>query len=171
MMEATAPRSTGIVAAVVFSIRRATEDDERFLVAMLYQALFVPPGEPPLPPEITDRPDLARYAHGFGSQPGDHGWIAEAEGGASIGAAWVRQLPADDPGYGFVDGSTPELSIAVVPAARSRGAGSALLESLLAEVPRCSLAVDDRNPAVRLYERRGFEVVSQSGHSLTMLRP
>jgi len=156
---------------VVVLIRRATEDDERFLIAMLYQALFVPPGEPPLPPDITDRPDLARYAHGFGSRPGDHGWIAETEDGESVGAAWVRQLPAENPGYGFVDGNTPELSIALVPAARSRGVGTALLERLLAEVPRCSLSVDDRNPAVRLYERCGFEVVSKDGHSLTMLHP
>ena len=156
---------------MVVLIRRATEDDEHVLIAMLYLALFVPPGEPPLPPDITDRSDLARYAHGFGSRPGDHGWIAETEDGESVGAAWVRQLPAEDPGYGFVDGNTPELSIALVPAARSRGVGTALLERLLAEVPRCSLSVDDRNPAVRLYERCGFEVVSHDGHSLTMLRP
>ncbi|MBU1227046.1 MAG: GNAT family N-acetyltransferase [Actinobacteria bacterium] len=154
-----------------FSIRDATRADEPFLIEMLYQALFVPPGEPPLPPEIVDRPDLARYARGFGHQKGDQGWIAESPAAGLLGAAWVRQLPAEDPGYGFVDADTPELSIAVVPDRRSRGLGTALLGRLLGAVPRCSLSVDDRNAALRLYERCGFEVVSTDGHSLKMLRP
>ncbi len=86
-----------------FSIREADRDDELILVEMLYEALFVPPGSPPFPRSITDRPDLARYARGFGSKDGDLGWIAESLLGDLLGAAWVRQMSADDPGYGFVD--------------------------------------------------------------------
>lgn len=154
-----------------FSIREADRDDELFLVEMLYEALFVPPGSPPYPRSITDRADLARYARGFGSKDGDLGWIAESLLGDLLGAVWVRQMSADDPGYGFVDAETPELSIAVVSDHRSQGVGTALLRLLLAAVPRCSLSVDDRNRAVGLYERSGFEVVSVDGHSLKMLRP
>jgi len=153
-----------------FRIREATPGDEPFLLEMLYEALFAPAGSPPFPTSIVDRPDLSRYARGFGHQEGDRGWIAESSTGRLLGAAWVRKMPADDPGYGFVDGDTPELSIAVVSDHRSRGVGTALLGSLLASVPRCSLSVDDRNPAVSLYLRCGFEVVSAEGHSLTMLR-
>jgi ribosomal protein S18 acetylase RimI-like enzyme len=153
-----------------FRIREATRGDEPFLLEMLYEALFVPVGSRPFPQSIIDRPDLARYARGFGHQKGDRGWIAESSAGNLLGAAWVRQMPADDPGYGFVDEDTPELSIAVVPDHRSRGVGTALLGSLLASVPRCSLSVDDRNPAVSLYSRCDFEVVSAEGHSLKMLR-
>jgi len=40
---------------------------------------------------------------------------------------------------------------------------------LLWSVTRCSLSVDDRNRAVRLYQRFGFEVVRTDGHSVTLL--
>lgn len=134
---------------------------------MFYEALFVPPGAPPFPREIVFRPDLARYVRGFGDRSGDVGVIAEADG-HPIGAAWVRQMSHDDPGYGFVDDVTPELSIAVVSGRRGHGVGTELLGALLRRVERCSLAVDQRNPARRLYERLGFEVVSREGFSVTM---
>jgi ribosomal protein S18 acetylase RimI-like enzyme len=90
--------------------------------------------------------------------------------GDLLGAAWVRQLSGEEPGYGYVDDDTPELSVAVARRRRGRGVGTALLARLLESVPRCSLSVDDRNPAVRLYARFGFEVISVKEHSLTMLR-
>lgn len=153
---------------MVGRIREASGADEPFLIDMLYEALFVPPGKEPYPREIVDRPDLARYVRGFGRAPGDVGVIAELDG-APIGAAWVRQTTITDPGYGFVDESTPELSIAVVSGHRGQGVGTELLTALLGRLDRCSLAVDERNPARRLYERLGFEVVSHEGASVTML--
>jgi ribosomal protein S18 acetylase RimI-like enzyme len=50
------------------------------------------------------------------------------------------------------------------------GVGTELLTKLIADVPRCSLSVDQRNPAVRLYESLGFEIIERSGTSLTMIR-
>ena len=74
-------------------------------------------------------------------------------------------------GYGYVDDDTPELSIALDPPARGIGLGGRLLESLFEEVPRCSLSLDVRNPAVGLYRRWGFQEVRRDGeHSLVMLR-
>ena len=102
-----------------FRIREATQGDEPFLLEMLYEALFVPVGSPPFPTSVVDHPDLSRYARGFGHQEGDRGWIAESSAGNLLGAAWVRQMPSDDPGYGFVADDIPELSIAVVPDHRS----------------------------------------------------
>jgi len=149
-------------------IRPATVSDEAFLREMLYAALFVPPDEPPLPREILDDPKVAHYVDAFGTSNGDVGFIAVE--GEPIGAAWVRLLTGDDRGFGYVDDDAPELSIAVVPEHRGNGLGTALMECLLAEAPRCSLSVDDRNPALRLYERLGFVTVSSRRHSLTMLR-
>lgn len=153
-----------------YHLREANRRDEPFLQEVLYEALFVPPGDPPLPRSVVDHPDLSRYVRGFPGRRGDVGLIAQSSAGDQIGAAWVRQLPSDDPGYGFVDEETPELSVAVVAAWRGLGAGTALLTRLLTSTPRCSLSVDDRNRAVSLYERFGFEVVSSREHSLTMLR-
>jgi ribosomal protein S18 acetylase RimI-like enzyme len=90
--------------------------------------------------------------------------------GSPIGAAWVRRYSIDNPAYGYVDDDTPELSIAVVATHRGMGVGTELLTKLIADVPRCSLSVDQRNPAVRLYESLGFEIIERSGTSLTMIR-
>jgi ribosomal protein S18 acetylase RimI-like enzyme len=152
-------------------LRCATSADEPFLREMVYEALFVPEGRPPFAREVLDQPDIRHYYRGFGHRPGDIGRIAHLSSGEPVGAAWVRQLTGDDPGYGYVDDETPELTIAVVATHRGRGIGTRLLADLARAVPRCSLSVDERNHAARrLYERFGFAVVAASGTALTMLR-
>ena len=151
------------------TIRPTTQFDEAFIREMLYEALFVPPGHEPFPRSVLDQPDIAHYADGFGTRPGDAGLIAETAG-RRIAAAWVRLLQGDDRGYGYIDDDTPELSAAVRPRWRNQGIGTTLLLRLVKELPRVSLSVDSRNPAVRLYEQLGFKVVAAEHTSLTMLR-
>jgi ribosomal protein S18 acetylase RimI-like enzyme len=122
--------------------------------------------------EITAVPALARYVAGWG-RPGDVGFVADDD--ASIGAAWWRRFDRDDPGYGFVDEATPELSIGVVEERRGQGVGTRLLAALVTEaersaLPALSLSVEPDNPAARLYERFGFRTVGVNGGSLTMLK-
>ena len=50
-------------------------EDAPLLRTYLYLALFVPEGEPPVPPEIIEVPELARYIDGWG-RPGDQGYLA-----------------------------------------------------------------------------------------------
>ena len=148
------------------TLRNAATADQPFVTSMLYEALFVPPGAPPFPPEIVDESDIAPYHVDFGSRAGDDGIVAVLDH-EPIGATWVRLHR----GYGFVDGTTPELTIAVVAEQRGQGTGDALLAALLERFPRCSLSCDRRNPAMRLYERHGFEIVATDGeHSVVMLR-
>jgi ribosomal protein S18 acetylase RimI-like enzyme len=114
---------------------------------------------------------VARYLDGWG-RPGDLGLIAE-EHGQPVGAAWVRLFTRERPGYGFIDTTIPELSIAVVPGRRSSGIGLALLTTTLdaarqAGHPAVSLSVEVDNPALRLYERVGFKKVGRVGGSWTM---
>ena len=151
------------------SIRSARPADEPFLREMQYLALFVPPEADALDRSVVDTPAIARYYVGFGTRPGDLGRIAEDDEGNPIGAAWVRYSSADDPSYGYVDDDTPELGIAVTDGARGGGVGRAMLDSLLADLHRCSLSVDRRNPAVRLYERCGFVELRRDGDSVFML--
>ena len=136
---------------------------------MQYLALFVPPGAEPHPKSIVDEPGICRYYVGFGTRPGDLGRVAEGGNGPAMGAAWVRYSTADDPSHGYVDDDTPELGIAVVSGARGGGIGRALLDSLLVDLERCSLSVDRRNPAMRLYERCGFVEFRRDGDSVFML--
>ena len=146
--------------------------DEPFLRDMLYHAIYVPSGRPPPDRDIVHRPELAKYVENWGC-PDDSGFLAlEPAGNRPIGAAWLRLLTAANPGYGYVDDATAELSIAVLPEYRGQGVGTRLLTHLLAAAATryaaISLSVAAENPAFRLYQRCGFETVGQCGTSLTM---
>ena len=148
------------------TIRDFEPDDQGFLSDMQYEALFVPSGEAPPDRAVLDTPGLSRYHAGLGGRPGDLGAIAVGADGARLGAVWARLVPG---GYGFVDDGVPELGIAVVTGRRGEGVGGRLLAWLLERVDRCSLSVDDRNPAMRLYERTGFRFVRRDGdHAVVM---
>lgn len=157
---------------MTLQIRPATSADEPFLWKMLYQAVYVPPGQPPPPRSIVFEPELSRYVQGWG-RPDDVGFVAWDEE-KPVGAVWLRLLQGENKGFGYVDETTPELSIAVLPAYRGQGLGTRLLAHLLeavqARYPSICLSVSPDNPAQRLYQRLGFEVVGALGTSLTLVR-
>ena len=73
-----------------------------------------------------------------------------------------------------MDEDTPELTIAVVPSCRGKGYGAGLLEALLDRArvdgyDQISLSVESDSPAVKLYERHGFETVAQRGEASVMV--
>jgi ribosomal protein S18 acetylase RimI-like enzyme len=109
--------------------------------------------------EVFAKPQFADYVAGW-KRTNDRGVVAEVCE-MPVGAAWLRFLPAHDPGYGFIDQSIPELSIGVVEGWRGRGVGGSLLRALgdhakLAGFGAMSLSVEVANPALALYERHGF---------------
>jgi GNAT superfamily N-acetyltransferase len=114
---------------------------------------------------------LTRYVDNWG-RPGDVALIAH-ETGNRVGAAWFRLFPASEPGYGFVDEQTPELSIAVVPSRRRHGLGQELMDGLLAAARAeghraVSLSVEADSPAVAFYARNGFERVRDADGGVVM---
>ena len=116
---------------------------------------------------------LTRYVDNWG-RSGDVVVIAH-ETGNRVGAAWFRLFRAAEPGYGFVDEQTPELSIAVVPSRRKHGVGKELLGALLDQAraaghTQVSLSVEKDSPAVAFYERNGFSRAGESQGGLVMLR-
>lgn len=156
-----------------FTVRLAEASDADFLAEMLVAAAFWRPDESSgSVTEVLSQPQLAHYVAGW-PRPGDLAVIALNEQGP-LGAAWIRFLPESDPGYGFVDAATPELSMGVVRACRGRGIGSRLLDALIAAarergLASMSLSVEPDNHARRLYERVGFRQVDEVSGSLTML--
>ncbi len=121
--------------------------------------------------EVLAEPALARYVKDW-PRDGDFGLVAE-DAARPVGAAWWRTFSKLDPGYGFIDEFTPELSIGVLFQARRHGVGSRLLQALIDEAKRSallalSLSVESDNPAVSTYRRLGFEELFHAGGSITM---
>ena len=147
-------------------IRRAGRQDVRFLRDMLHHAFYWAESAP-----AAQEQPVFRYVYAWG-RPGDDGVVA-LDGGHPVGAAWYRLFRRNEAGYGFVDEETPELAVAVVPSRRGRGFGEELLTALMDRARKSghralSLAVHRDNPAIRLYERFGFQPVRTDGETVVM---
>lgn len=154
-----------------FTIRALVPADQPFLWEMLYQSLHVPTGATPFDRNILDQTDIARYVRDWG-RANDGGFIALDQDDQALGAIWLRLLTGTEKGFGYVDEHTPEMGMAVLPAFRGQGIGTRLLARLIAIATgvheQICLSVAADNPALRLYERFGFEVVNRSGATVTM---
>lgn len=164
----------GVPDEMTIIVRKTGSEDMSFLREMLYEAIFIPEGEEKPHPSIIDNPDIYKYLSGWMKKT-DTGFIAEADGRA-VGAAWARLFEsAAAGGYGFINSDTPELCLAVYENYRNRGVGTALMNSLLAELKlrryeHLSLSVDKQNRAVDLYKRLGFKVVKEQDTDYLMLK-
>ncbi len=163
----------GAGAAWSFGIRPLAAADLDFARTMLLEAAFWRPDRrrPPAAEGLAD-PRIIRYLPRCGRR-GDRGVVATVDG-QPVGAAWYRLFDRSEPGYGFVDEQTPELTVAVDHGWRGRGVGRALLAALLAQaglegVAAVSLSVGIDNPAERLYRSLGFREVARAGGSKTMV--
>lgn len=154
-------------------IRPAVAADSEFLTDMLLEA-FNWSGKQQFDREQVLADDhLGRYVDGW-PRPGDFGVLATDDDDEPLGAAWVRQLTADRPGYGYVADDVPELGVGVVPAGRGQGVGRALLTALTdtardGGLERISLSVEPENRAAALYRSLGFVTVGRNGGSDTMV--
>jgi GNAT superfamily N-acetyltransferase len=97
--------------------------------------------------------------------------------GADAGACWMRVLP-EGVGLASIDGTTPQLGIALEPRYQHRGLGEPLMRETLGRAWRAgyekvSLTVHPENPAIPLYERCGFDKVEirRGYHLMVAVRP
>lgn len=156
----TAPPVRGAHSATkpAWQLRAATPHDRGFVVEMARHACVIE--DRPLPdPDDDEVREMLPAA-------GAVAIIAEDRQGAPVGAVWVYHsstpLRIDAAGAPL-----PELCIAVAPGQRGAGLGGVLLEALFAALAQTFATmctnVHVRNPARRLYERKGFREVGQ-GH-------
>jgi GNAT superfamily N-acetyltransferase len=148
-------------------IRRGGQQDVPFMRDMLRHAYYWRWADP----ELEDLP-VGRYVDRWG-RAGDTALVV-IDRFRPVGAAWYRLFTSSEPGYGFVDEQTPELTIAVVPSCRGQGFGDQLLTALLDRAradgyERISLSVMPDSAAVKLYERHGFETVAERGGANVMV--
>ncbi|QCV87171.1 GNAT family N-acetyltransferase [Acidipropionibacterium jensenii] len=154
------------------STRRAGARDIPFMIHVLRLAAGGANG-PLSIEECRSNPAISHYLDRW--SPEQLGLICSEEN-TEIGAAWLTLLPADDPGYGFIAPTIPELTIGVAPEYQGKGHGDFLLSNLLdaadrAGVRSISLSVADDNDRARaMYQRAGFSPVGQHQQATTMLR-
>jgi GNAT superfamily N-acetyltransferase len=143
-------------------IRSVAHGDVRFLRDLLRHAYHW---------RLNEDPDLPvfRYVANWGRR-GDAGVIAFDSRGP-YGAAWYRVFSSAEPGFGFVDEQTPELTIAVVPSRRGQGIGGELLEALLEHARGegyAAVSLSAERDSTAFYERFGFVPVKDTGAAVTM---
>lgn len=114
--------------------------------------------------DIDAAPRLRQYCRLL-PERGDYGFVALAE--SVLGVVWVQYFSSTDPGFGYVDDATPELSVSVWTGYRGAGIGRRLVACALnvaqsSGVRRVSLSVEDGNPALRLYRSLGFVPAAHS---------
>ncbi len=151
-----------------YTIRQIRPSEYGVLETFLYEAIFVPKGTKPPDRSIIHRPELSLYIRDFG-QRDDHALVAEVDG-RIVGAVWARIM--ED--YGHVDDNTPSLAISLLKSYRGMGIGKALMKGMLALLKekgyaKASLAVQQANDAVRLYQRVGFQIVDRNQEEYIMV--
>lgn len=144
------------------TIREAQEKDIPFLWDMLYEAASISPEMQAIGRNAAlELPGIKKYLDQWGRY-GDYALVAvDNDTNQNLGAAWYRFFPSNDPGYGYITDSIPEISMAVIAQQRAKGIGSLLLERLIAHarqqnIAALSLSVDKNNPAKKWYETFGF---------------
>ena len=152
-----------------FIIRQMLPDEYSLLDDFLYEAIFIPEGEEPLPKDVIYNPDLQVYVKNFGSEPDDICFVAETDSKVA-GAVWVRVM--DD--YGHIEDGVPSFAISFYPEYRGRGMGTALMQSMLDELrkrgyKKTSLSVQKANYALKLYEKVGFKLYADHGEECIMV--
>lgn len=101
--------------------------------------------------------------HYVGKWTPDQGGVIVEEAGRRIGAAWLRNFTADNPGTGYVADEYPEVAIAVAPGNTGKALGKKLMLAVLEQAkehrkPGVSLCVAEGNErAMKLYEKLGYE--------------
>jgi ribosomal protein S18 acetylase RimI-like enzyme len=148
-------------------LRPATAEDEAFLLAVYAstreQELAVVPWDAATKDAFVRMQFAAQHSHYRQQFPG-----------ASFDVVTVNGVPA---GRLYVDRRPTEIvivDVALLPAHRGRGIGTALLTPILDEAERTGRAVSihvaRENPARRLYERLGFVQVADQGVHLLLTR-
>jgi len=145
-------------------LRAATSADHPFIVEMARHACVIE--DRPLPD--TDADEVLEMLPPAGVVP----IVAETRHGETVGAVWTyygnTPLRCDSEGVPL-----PELCIAVAPGHRGAGIGGMLLDALFTDFAPNYAAmctnVHVRNPAKRLYERKGFREVGQGNGPLGLV--
>ena len=151
-----------------YQIRPIRPSDVPLLKDFLYEAIFIPEGAVAPPRDIVDDENLQVYIRDFGKSPDDYCLVAEADD-KIVGAIWSRIM--DD--YGHIADDTPSIAISLYKEYRNQGIGSELLKQMLDLLKgkgykSVSLSVQKANYAMKMYQKAGFNILSDDGEEVIM---
>lgn len=154
-------------------IRKILPAERNLPEDMMYEAIYHPDPANPYPKEVIYHPRVRVYRDKWGDGKDDHCLVALIDD-KIIGAVWIRTFQGDPKGYGYIDGHTPEMAIALFEEYRNRGIGTEMMKQMIAlmEVEgfrQVSLSITKGNPAIRFYERLGFKIVDENEEDYIML--
>ena len=154
-------------------IRKILPEEYTLMEDIMYEAVYQPDPSNPYPNDIIYLPQVRIYWDNWGTEKDDHCLVALTDNKIA-GAVWVRTFQGEFRGYGYINGQTPELAIALFEEYRNKGVGTQLMNRMIELLqakgfPQVSLSITKGNPAIRLYERLGFEVVDENKEDYIML--
>ena len=154
-----------------YQIRPIQPAEIPVLSDFLYEAIFIPEGVEAPPRSFIEDESLQIYIRDFGKFPDDRCLVAESNG-RIVGAIWSRIM--ND--YGHIDDLTPSIAISLYKVFRNKGIGSQLLRQMLDLLRKdgyksVSLSVQKANYAIRMYQKAGFQILSQDSEEAIMLCP
>lgn len=152
-----------------YIIREMKKEEYPLLKDFLYESIFIPEGEKPLPKSVLDEPVLQVYFSNFGTEKHDRALVAEVNN-KIVGAVWVRIM--ND--FGHVDDQTPSFAISLFKEYRGLGIGTEMMKRMLAILQNCgyekaSLSVQKANYAAKMYRDIGFEIVDENEEEYIMV--
>ena len=123
-----------------YNIREIKTNEYELLKDFLYEAIFIPEGIEPPSRTIINQPELQIYFMDFGKQ----------------------------------DDDTPSFAISLYKEYRGMGIGTEMMRQMLALLKKkgyrkASLAVQQANYAVKMYQRVDFEIVDQNEEEYIMI--
>lgn len=160
-----------------YTIRELNSNEYKILEDFLYEAIFLPEGVDSPSRDIIKQPELQLYISEFGKED-DNAFVAEIDGKV-VGAVWTRIM--ND--YGHIDDRTPSFAISLYKEYRAislykeyrgLGIGTEMMRQMLVVLQekgyrKASLAVQQANYAVRMYQRVGFEIVDKNEEEYIMV--
>ena len=154
-----------------YQIRPIHSTEIPLLKDFLYEAIFIPEGTVTPPRDLLDDESLQVYIQDFGKSSDDYCLVAEV-GDKVVGAIWSRIM--ND--YGHIADDVPSIAISLYKEYRNQGIGSVLLKQMLDLLKSkgyksVSLSVQKANYAMRMYQKAGFNILSDDGEEVIMQCP
>ena len=146
------------------TFRKLREIEYDRLPIFMYNAV-IQPEDDLLETDVVYEERYHKYIKDFGEE-NDFALVCDDDGRVS-GIIWTRMFKEEDKSFGFVDETTPELTLSVLAGYNEQAIGKELLELLFNELKirdykQVSVSIGEDNDIFDVYTLVGFEEVERT---------